>query len=110
MEVSLKSEQMTTLDQLQVVGDRWIQANGGYWTSYQILARLTEELGEVAEALQRTDGLRLREVDVSVDKVGDDLLYPVAAFANRTGIDLSHAIALTIAKYDDRDRAAWQVK
>jgi NTP pyrophosphatase (non-canonical NTP hydrolase) len=40
-----------TLAELQATVDEWILRNGGYWDKFQILARLTEELGETASAL-----------------------------------------------------------
>ena len=46
-----------TLTETQERVDQWIRAHGGYWDRFQVLARLTEELGEVASALQREEGL-----------------------------------------------------
>jgi hypothetical protein len=42
-----------TLAELQTAVDTWIREHGGYWGKFEILARLTEELGEVASSLQR---------------------------------------------------------
>ena len=43
-----------TLDELQESVDKWIQTHGSgnYWGKFEILARLTEELGELACTLQ----------------------------------------------------------
>lgn len=88
--------------------DRWIRANGGYWTAFQILARLTEELGEVSSALQREEGLRPRKVEVDLAAEVGDLLFTLVAFANQRGINLQDAFERTIDKYDRRDSAAWR--
>lgn len=97
-----------TLPSLQSQINTWIRANGGYWTLFQILARLTEELGEVAAALQRQEGLRPRKVEVDLEGEVGDLLFTLIAFANVNGIDLEQAIAKTIEKYDIRDSEDWQ--
>ena len=96
------------LGELQTTVDRWIRANDDYWDQFQILARLTEELGEVAAALQRREGLRPRKVEVDLEGEIGDLLFTLAAFANVTGIDLDRSIAKTIEKYDVRDAKDWQ--
>lgn len=96
------------LGELQTTVDRWIRANDDYWDQFQILARLTEELGEVAAALQRREGLRPRKVEVDLEDEIGDLLFTLAAFANVTGIDLDRSITKTIEKYDVRDSEDWQ--
>ena len=96
------------LTQLQTTVDQWIRRNGGYWDQFQILARLTEELGEIASALQRREGLRPRHVDVDLESEVGDLLFTLAAFANVTRIDLNHSIEKTFVKYDVRDAQDWQ--
>ncbi len=55
-----------TLDDLQKSVDGWIQEHGGYWEKFQIMARLTEETGGIASALQRQEGLRPRKESVDL--------------------------------------------
>lgn len=96
-----------TLNDLQDAVDQWIRANGGYWEKFQILARVTEELGEVASALQRSEGPLPRKVDVDLKaEVGD--LFTLAAFANAASLDLGAAVRKVMAKCDIRDSALWQ--
>ena len=97
-----------TLDQVQENVDEFVTAHGGYWDEFQILARLTEELGEVASALQRNAGLRPRKVEVDLEGEVGDLLFTIAAFANKTGIRLDEAMVKVMAKYQERDSKAWQ--
>jgi NTP pyrophosphatase (non-canonical NTP hydrolase) len=98
-----------TLNELQAAVDLWIREDaGGYWDKFQILARLTEELGEVASALQRQEGLRPREVEVDIaDEIGD-VLFTVAAFANANGVDLQKSFDTVMNKYNKRDVSAWR--
>jgi NTP pyrophosphatase (non-canonical NTP hydrolase) len=88
--------------------DAWIQAHGGYWEDWALLARMAEELGEVAGAMQRMKGLRPRQEDVDLAAEVGDLLFILCAFANAHGIDLDDAFARTLAKYNARDSAAWK--
>ena len=63
-----------TLRELQEKTDAWIKENGGYWSEFEILARMTEELGEIASDLQREKGLRPRKQETDVaGEVGDVL-------------------------------------
>ncbi len=96
------------LDELQSTVDQWIQQNTGYWDKFQILARLTEELGEVASALQRQEGLRPRKVTVDLGGEVGDLLFTLAAFANVNGLNLEQCVTQVIEKYNARDAQAWR--
>ena len=97
-----------TLEQTQAVVDHWVTTvAGGYWTRFQILARLTEELGELSSALQREEGLRPRKQDVDVAGEIGDVLFTLAAFANVSGVNLTEALRKTLEKYDVRDGQAW---
>ena len=111
METTDPGRAAMTLDELQEAVDGWIRrTGGGYWGKFEILARLSEELGEVAAALQRSEGLRPRKVDVDLPGEIGDLLFTLAAFANVNKARLDDAVAKTMRKYDDRDRDAWQAK
>ena len=99
-----------TLDDLQQRVDTWIRTHDDYWTEFQILARLTEELGEVASALQRQAGLRPRKSEVDLSSEVGDLLFTLAAFANKLNLDLGQSVEQVFAKYDARDAAAWLAK
>ena len=94
-----------TLDEVQKAVDDWIRGTPeGYWNAFEILAHLTEELGELSAALQREKGLRPpRDGDGLAGEVGD-LLYTLAAFANAKKIRLEDALEGTLAKYGQRDR------
>ena len=96
------------LQQLQSSVDLWITEHGGYWDKFQILARLSEELGEISAALQRNEGLRPRKVDTDLEGEVGDLLFTLAAFANINQISLGQAIEKVLSKYEVRDSAAWK--
>jgi NTP pyrophosphatase (non-canonical NTP hydrolase) len=97
-----------TLEELQATVDGWITEHGGYWDRFQIMARLAEELGEVASALQRTEGLRPHKTEVDLEGEIGDLLFTLAAFANVNNLSLSASIDKTMDKYQVRDSQAWK--
>ena len=48
----------TTIHGLQTAIDAWIEANGGYWDEMSLLARLTEEVGELAREYNHQFGAK----------------------------------------------------
>ena len=105
-----RDETQLSLADLQDRVDEQIQAFGGYWDPFQILARLTEELGEVAAALQRSKGLRPHKTSVDLEAEVGDLLFTVMAFANVHQINLQAVLQRAMAKYEARDKQAWQTR
>jgi NTP pyrophosphatase (non-canonical NTP hydrolase) len=90
--------------------DDWIREHGGYWDEFVTLSRMTEELGEVAAALQRLRGYRPRKVDVDLGAEVGDLLFILASFANQQGLSLQACFEQTMAKINARDSQAWKDK
>jgi NTP pyrophosphatase (non-canonical NTP hydrolase) len=78
--------------------DAYIRRNGGYWDRFQVLAHLTEELGEVASALQQQAGPRPHKGVPDLDGEVGDLLFTLIVFANLNEIDLGQALAATLEK------------
>jgi len=97
-----------TLDQAQELVDAWIKEHGGYWGKFQIMARLSEETGEIAAALQRQEGLRPLKQHVDLGEEVGDLLFTLAAFANANGLSLSRCLSGVLEKYNVRDGANWK--
>jgi NTP pyrophosphatase (non-canonical NTP hydrolase) len=98
------------LSELQRKVDEAIQSFGGYWGEFELLARLTEELGEVARDLQRQRGMRPRPQPSNLPEEVGDLLFTLAAFANLQKIDLDGAVRLVLEKYRARDLDDWIAK
>jgi len=72
-----------------------------------MLARLTEDLGEVASTLQQAEGLRSgRENPDLADETGD-LLFTLAAFANVNGLRLGDCVTGVMEKYQTSDSTEW---
>ena len=102
------------LAELQEKVDEFINEIGGYWDDYVILARLVEELGEVASVLQRLKGYRPIPKDLELDfesqlefEIGD-LLFVLISLANKREIDLEEVLIKVIEKYRQRDLPKWK--
>ncbi len=102
---------MTATEPLTISGaqeavDVWIRAHGGYWEPLAQLARLTEEVGEVARELNHHYGPKQKKTTEAERALADelgDLLYIVIATANTVGVDLDAALRASLAKYTARD-------
>lgn len=94
------------LRRLQEEVARWIEnAPGGYWPPLANLARLVEEAGELARALNTTYGpktLKPGERPPVLEEEMGDLLFTLLILANQTGVDLETAFAGTLERYDAR--------
>lgn len=97
------------LRELQREVDRWI-APFGYWDPLANLARLTEEVGELAREVNHRWGPKTKK---PTEETGDvalemgDILFVVAAMANQMNIDLEDAFRRVLAKYQKRDAHRW---
>ena len=95
-----------TITEAQREVDMWIRAHGGYWEPLAQLARLTEEVGEVAREINHHYGPKRKKPTETERDLADelgDLLYIVIATANTVGVDLDAALRASLAKYTARD-------
>ena len=101
----------TTLAGLQQTIDRWIEANGGYWDEMSLLARLTEEVGELAREYNHQFGAKKKKASESEGSIrGElaDVLWLVLCMANQQGIDLEAAFEDVMLKFKVRDAGRFQ--
>jgi len=94
--------------------DAWIsQYEEGYFHPLTNLARLTEEVGELAREVNHRFGQKTKKQD---EAEGDlamemaDILFVLACMANREGIDLQAAFDRMMTKVETRDRDRWRKK
>lgn len=95
-----------TIAAAQQLVDAWIRAHGGYWEPLAQLARLTEEVGEVAREINHHYGPKRKKPTEAERALADelgDLLYIVIATANSLGVDLDAALRASLVKYTERD-------
>ena len=94
------------LSRMQAEIDAWIQDNGGYWPPLSQLARLTEEVGELARVLNHEVGPKKKkptEVDQDLGEEMADVLFTLICLANQMDVDLDAAFERTLNKVVRRD-------
>jgi|SRR5690625_154812 len=100
-----------TLKGAQALVDEWIgEFREGYWPPLANLARLIEEVGELAREINHRYGPKKKrddepEADLALELA--DVLFVIVAIANEQGIDLEDAFRRVIAKYRARDSDRW---
>jgi NTP pyrophosphatase (non-canonical NTP hydrolase) len=90
-----------TVREAQERVDVSIRALGGYWPPLANLARLFEECGELARAVNQTHGPKLRkpgETTVSTSEELGDALYVLLVLANSLDLDIETALFGALAK------------
>ena len=92
--------------------DAWIQTHTpGYFTPLQMLARLTEELGELSRTISHRFGEKTPKPGEAAGDVGDelsDLLFVAICLANSQQIDLDEAWKRLMRKLYERDANRWK--
>ena len=96
-----------TLREAQQLVDRWMGERGWtYWQPLAQLARMTEELGELARIVNHLYGEKPKKLDEDEQDLGleiADLLYTMICLANSQQIDLQDALERVLQKYHTRD-------
>ena len=94
--------------------DEWIsQFEEGYFPPLAMLARLTEEAGELARVLMHQHGGKTPKAgEPSGDPAEEiaDAIFVLICLANSMGIDLDDAFGRMMAKYRQRDAERWTRK
>jgi len=97
--------------QMQKEVDDYIsQFKEGYFSPLSMLARMTEEVGELAREVNHTYGekpKKANEADNSIEYELGDILFIVMCFANSLGIDLQKAHEMVMEKFNTRDANRW---
>jgi NTP pyrophosphatase (non-canonical NTP hydrolase) len=94
--------------------DGWIsQFEEGYFHPLTNLARLTEEVGELAREVNHRFGQKTKKsteppADLAMEMA--DILFVLVCMANREGIDLDQAFAAMMDKVERRDESRWTRK
>lgn len=104
---------MSFRDAQQVV-DRWVgQFEEGYFPPLANVARLAEEVGELAREVNHQFGPKKKKADEPAGSIAaelGDILFVVICLANSQQIDLDDVFRETVAKITVRDAGRWSRK
>jgi NTP pyrophosphatase (non-canonical NTP hydrolase) len=103
-----------TLRESQNRVDHWVsQFEEGYFHPLTNMARLTEEVGELAREVNHRFGQKTKKKDEAEGDLGmemADVLFVLICMANREKIDLQEAFDRMMAKVEHRDADRWTRK
>lgn len=102
------------IDELQREVDAYIsQFKEGYFPPLVNLARLTEEVGELAREINHRFGPKTKKADEPESELAlelGDVLFVLVVLANQLDVDLAEAARATLSKYRTRDATRWERK
>jgi len=103
-----------TLRKIQEEVDAYIgQFREGYFSPLAMLARMAEEVGELAREVNHQYGEKPKKKDEPEGSIAEelgDIFFIVVCFANALGIDLEDAYTRVMEKFRTRDRDRWTPK
>lgn len=94
--------------------DKWIsQYKLGYFKPLEILARLMEEVGELAREINHRFGPKKKKPEENSQELGDeiaDVIFTLTCLANSLHIDMDKHFKRIMKKYSIRDKKRWEKK
>ena len=103
-----------TLEEYQKQVDNWAQTlEKPYWSPLSQMARLLEEVGELARIYNHKYGDKVKKPSESPDDIEDemgDILFDLMCMANVEGVSLSKAMNKVINKSLTRDKDRFKKK
>ncbi|RNA93139.1 nucleotide pyrophosphohydrolase [Staphylococcus aureus] len=105
---------MKSMVEMQREVDEYIgQFKTGYFSPLANLARLTEEVGELARKINHTYGEKKKkdseEANTIKAELGDNL-FVLLCLANSMGIDMTESFNETMEKFNTRDKNRFERK
>ncbi|WP_407639285.1 nucleotide pyrophosphohydrolase [Atopostipes suicloacalis] len=91
----------------QVVDDYIRQFKVGYFSPLAMMARVTEEVGELAREINHYYGEKQKkssEDEKEIEEELADVLFIIITMANSLDIDLTEAFEQTMRKFETRDK------
>lgn len=98
------------INKAQKIVDERIQELGGYWQPLSMLARITEELGELARAINIKHGekrAKHEEDGKELEKELADVMFTLFAIANRCGVNLQEVLIEKMGEDYSRDKQTY---
>jgi NTP pyrophosphatase (non-canonical NTP hydrolase) len=98
-----------TIQNMQETVDKWVSKKEHavkYFPPFEMIAQLTEELGEIAKEVAHLHGFKKKkdtEQTEGLESEIGDLLFGIICLANSHGIYLEKAFEKTMEKKNNRD-------
>ncbi|WP_035102049.1 nucleotide pyrophosphohydrolase [Aneurinibacillus terranovensis] len=96
---------------MQQIVDRYIgQFKEGYFSPLAMMARLSEEVGELAREINHYYGEKPKKKDEAekpIDMELADCMFILICFANSLGVNLEEAFYAMMDKFNTRDKDRW---
>jgi len=109
--VYMKENQVYTTKEMEEAVDDYIsQFKEGYFSPLSLVARLSEEVGELAREINHTYGEKPKKSTEDIKTIEEeicDILFVLACFTNSLDMDLSSAFHTSIEKIKTRDKDRW---
>lgn len=100
-----------SMEEMQKEVDNYIsQFKEGYFSPLAMVARLSEELGELAREVNHQFGEKPKkptEKENSIEEELGDLLFVIICLANSLQIDLQSSHDIVMHKFATRDKDRW---
>ena len=94
--------------------DDWAQTlEQPYWSPMSQLARMMEEVGELARIYNHRYGDKIKKPSESADDIEDemgDIFFDLICMANREGVDLEKSLDKVLDKAKTRDKDRFKKK
>ncbi|WP_418790043.1 nucleotide pyrophosphohydrolase [Phosphitispora sp. TUW77] len=102
------------IKEMQEEVEHWIgQFEEGYWHPLSMLARMTEEVGELAREINHIYGQKPKKSGEDEGNLAlelADILFIIICMANSLELDLEKAFKEMMEKYRQRDSERWTRK
>lgn len=109
--LEVNSMETKTMKDMQKEVDAYIgQFKEGYFSPLAMMARLTEEMGELAREVNHYYGEKPKkttEKERSIEEELGDVLFVMICMANSLNIDLETAHNIVMNKFNTRDKDRW---
>ena len=103
-----------SLKEIQNEVDKWVNKYAvGYWKPHEILARLTEEVGELAREINHVYGPKKKKSSEETKEISDeiaDVIFTLSCLANSLDINLDESFQRVMDKCYGRDKNRFEKK
>lgn len=110
----MEKHRIYTTKEIEGEVDKYIsQFKEGYFSPLALVARLSEEVGELAREINHTYGEKPKkatEEEKSIEEEIGDILFVLACFTNSLQLDLSKAFHESMSKFKTRHKDRWTKK